>query len=338
MENYVSVEVGCLRFLDSYRFLSSNLDKLDKSINCFPIMDENGHDDELFKKKLAYPYEYLNLSDIQEPLNLTKENFWSTLKQTTPPDAEINRTQEIIQKFRVKNGQELTIIYFKMDVLQLADVFETFVEKATLEYGINPWYSYFLPGYTWKAGLKLTNIKLDFIKDKDLLLLLLENNIFGGISSVMGPRYIESDEKTKLLYSDPNNHYGWAMSQYLPTGDFKKIKFGCDEDYEYDELLIDEIKEDILNTPDDNEYGYFIECDLEYQAEIKEKTENFPLCPYQTKADPELFTKYINSVKQPNYKPTEKLMCDLTNKQKYMIHYRMKVTKIHTIYRFKQSL
>ena len=40
-------------------------------------------------------------------------------------------------------------------------------------------------------------------------------------------------------------------------------------------------------------------------------------------------------------------MCDLTNKQKNMIYYRMftfytkmglKVTKIHTIYRFKQSL
>ena len=137
------------------------------------------------------------------------------------------------------------------------------------------------------------------------------------------------------------------MSQYLPFGDFEKIKFGCDEDYEYDDLLIDEIKEDILNTPDDNENGYFIECELEYSAEIKENTENFPLCPYQTKADTELFTTFMNSVKQPNYKPTKKLMCDLTNKQKDMIHYRMfkfytkmgmKVTHIHTIYRFKQSL
>ena len=54
----------------------------------------------------------------------------------------------------------------------------------------------------------------------------------------------------------------------------------------------------------------------------------------------------MNSVNQPNYKPTSKLMCDVTNKSKYMIHYRMfkfylnqgmKVTKIHTIYRFKQS-
>ena len=199
MENYVSVQVGCLRFLDSYRFLSTNLDKLVKSINSFPIMDENGLDDELFKKKLAYLYEYLNLSNFQEPLNLTKEDFWSTLKQTTPPDEEFNRTQEIIKKFNVKNGQELTMLYLKLDVLQLADVFENFVEKATLEYGINPLYSYSLPGYTCKAVLKLTKIKLDFIKDKDLLL-LLENNIRGGISSVMGPRYIESDENTKLLH------------------------------------------------------------------------------------------------------------------------------------------
>ena len=174
-----------------------------------------------------------------------------------------------------------------MDVLQLTDVFENFVETSTLMYGINPLYSYSLPGYTWKAGLKLTNIKLDFIKDTDLLL-LLEKNIRGGILSVMGPRYIESDENTKLLYIEANNLFGWAMCQYFPTGDFKKIKFGCDEDY--DELLIDEIKEDIISTPDDNEIGYFIECDLEYPAEIEEKTENFPLCPYQTKADPDLFS------------------------------------------------
>ena len=105
-----------------------------------------------------------------------------------------------------------------MDVLQLTEVFENFVEKSTLEYGINPLYGYSLPGCTWKAGLKLTKIKLDFIKNKQLLL-LLENNIRGGISSVMGPRFIESNENTKLLYIDANNLYGWAMSQYLPTGD-----------------------------------------------------------------------------------------------------------------------
>ena len=131
----------------------------------------------------------------------------------------------------------------------------------------------------------MTKIKLDFIKEKHLLL-LLENNIRERISSIMGDRYLEADKNTKLLYIDASNLYGWAMSQYLPTGDFKKIKV-LEID---DSVLLDEIKEVIINTPDDNEYGYFIECDLEYPAEIKEKTENFPQCPYQTKSDPNLFS------------------------------------------------
>ena len=98
MENYVSVQVGCSRFLDSYRFLSTNFHTLVKSIESFLIKHENGLDDELIKKKLAYPYEVFTLSKFQEPLNLTNKDFLSTLKQTTSPDEEINRTQEIIKK------------------------------------------------------------------------------------------------------------------------------------------------------------------------------------------------------------------------------------------------
>ena len=220
-------------------------------------MDENGFTDELFRKKLAYPYEKFTLDNFQEArsfaLNLTKEDFWSTLKQTTAPDVETNRTQEIIKKYNPKNGQELTMLYLKMDVLQLADVFENFVEKSTLEYGINPLYSYSLPVYTWKVGLKLTNINLDFIKDTEFLL-LLETNIRGGIPSVIEPRYIKSDENTKFLYIDANNLYGWAMSQYLPTSNFEKLYFP--EEYELEQIV-----EDMTFIPDDNDYGYFIDCD-----------------------------------------------------------------------------
>ena len=36
---------------------------MQSAANTFPLLDENGLDDELFKKKLAYPYEYLNLSN-----------------------------------------------------------------------------------------------------------------------------------------------------------------------------------------------------------------------------------------------------------------------------------
>ena len=265
MEDYVSIQVGCLRFLDSYRFLSNSLDKLVKSLDSLPIMDENGFIDELFKKKLAYPYEYFNLDNFDKPLNLTKEDYWSTLTQWYPSDDDMKRTQELIDKNKIKNGRKLTMLYLKMDVLQLADVFENFVESSTREYKINPLYSYSLPGYTWKAGLKLTNIKLDFIKDKELLL-LLENNIRGGISSVMGDRHVQSDENKQILEIDANNLYGWAMSQYLPTGEFEILPLNpCNYTDNYN---LEHLVEDLLQIPDDNEYGFFIECDLEYPAEI----------------------------------------------------------------------
>ena len=74
-----------------------------------------------------------------------------------------SRTRNINEKFDIENGQELTMLYLKMDVLQLADVFENFVETSTLMYGINPLYSYSAQGYTWKDGLKFTNFELECI-------------------------------------------------------------------------------------------------------------------------------------------------------------------------------
>ena len=66
------------------------------------------------------------------------------------------------------------------------------------------------------------------------------------------------------------------------------------------------------------EYGFFVECDLKHPADFKEKIENFPVCPYQVEAKCELFSEYMNFVKQPKYKPTQKLVCDLTNEQKHL--------------------
>ena len=91
--------------------------------------------------------------------------------------------------------------------------------------------------------------------------MLLENNIRGGIGSVMGCRYVKSDENKKIIYMDAKNLYGHSMSQLLP---FDEIRF------EKDICL-----EEVLNTADDTEVGFIFEVDLEYPDSIKTKQRIF---------------------------------------------------------------
>ena len=218
-EQYISVTYGYIRFINSYRFLSSSLDSLVKTlvdnshktlkdfeeeivdndeilnnINKIKMLieedkykndsikdlkkdypDENNELEEslldymgendlkilktefpdkwkYLTKKLAYPYEFFNcIEDYQKPVNnLKKEHVFSKLKNKCPDDEEIERTKEIIKIFDIKNGEELTEIYLKSDVLLLACVFEKFIKVSVGEFGINPLYCVNLPGYTWQ--------------------------------------------------------------------------------------------------------------------------------------------------------------------------------------------
>ena len=335
-EEYISVTYGSIRFIDSYRFLSSGLDSLVKNLDedDFKILKKEFPDNwQYLNKILAYPYEYFNsIDDYKKPIhNLENKDFFSKLKNKCPDDKEIDRTREIIKKFNIKNGKELTELYLKSDVISLADVFEKFIKISVEEFGINPLYCVSLPGYTWQCGMKYTDIKLQTLQDKDMIL-LLENNIRGGISSIMGHRYMKSNENKKILYFDANNLYGHSMSEPLP---YDEIKF--DKNIEL---------EDILNTPDDSDIGYFIEVDLKYPDNIKQKTKNFPFAPENKKINPDNFNDYMNEIKPDTYIQSSKLICDWSNKKNYLIHYRMLkfyirhgmvVDKIQNIISFRQS-
>ena len=185
--------------------------------------------------------------------------------------------------------------------------------------------------------MKYTDINLQTLQDKDLIL-LIENNIRGGISSVMGDRYVKSDENKKISYMDATNLYGHSMSQFLPYDEIEMWHGHPDKYWKW----LDEI----LNTPDDSEIGYFLEVDLKYPDDIKQKTKYFPFCPENKKIDSNKYNEYMNSIKPENYAKSKKLICDWTDKKKYLIHYRMLkfyvrhgmvVEKVHEIISFKQS-
>ena len=119
-------------------------------------------------KKLVYPYEYFNsIDNYQNSVNkLQKEDFFSKLKNKCPDNDEIERTKETIELFDIKNGEKLTELFCKSDVILLVDVIDKFVKVSFEGYGIYPLYCVNLPGYTYQCALKYTDIKLQPLQDK----------------------------------------------------------------------------------------------------------------------------------------------------------------------------
>ena len=139
--------------------------------------------------------------------------------------------------------------------------------------------------------------------------------------------------KKNIVYIDANNLYGFGMSQPLPYDNIK---------LETDNVCLEEI----LNTPDDNDIGYFLEVDLEYPYKIRQKTKHFPFAPENKTVSKNDFRPYMKSILPKNYVSHKKLICDWTDKRNYLIHYRMlkfyvrhgmKIKQVHRVISFKQN-
>ena len=343
-EEYMSVNYSCIKFLDSMRFLTTSLEKLTETLKDDDYIHLKKHFPNhwmLFKNKLAYPYEvYKTLEDYERPiedlLKAGNEAYYSKTKNEIPDQIEIDRTNEIIKLFNIRNGRELTELYNKADVILPADIFEKFIEVSETEFGINPLYNISLPGTTWSNGLKYTRIELELIKNVDLFQ-MFEHGIRGGISGIFGDRYIESDNNTKILHVDMNNLYGFAMLFHLPTGNFQI--------YENNSITKSFINK-VLNTHDCSNIGYVLIVDLIYPDNIKYKSKNFPFCPENKTINPNIYTEYMKEHEPKPHRPTSKLICDQTDKEYYIVHYRnlkfylrvgMIIKKVHRIVSFDQS-
>ena len=80
----------------------------------------------------------------------------------------------------------------------------------------------------------------------------------------------EYDEKAPSKYTmslHANNLYGWAMSQYLPTGGFKW-------------LTAKEInKIDLAKYKEDSKKGLILDVNMEYPQKLHDLHNDYPLAP-----------------------------------------------------------
>ena len=319
-------------FKDSLKFMSSSLGAL---VNNLPkdafknlLKYFTPKQAEILKQKGFYPYEYM---DSIEKFNDTKpppqEAFYSKLSGKGISEKNYKHVWNVWNTFKMKKFKEYHELYNITDVLLLADVFENFRDICLKIYGLDPVYYFTAPGLAWDACLKITDIDLELLSDYDMLL-MFEKGIRGGISIIsnrygeannkyMGKGFNENKPSKYLMYLDANNLYGCAMSEKLPTHGFKWLTGG-------------EIEKIYENRHNLNKMPCILEVDLEYPKNLHDLHNDYPLCPEKVKCK--------NGV--------EKMIPNLRDKEKYVIHYKnliqcldmgLKIKHIHNGIKFVES-
>ena len=218
-------------------------------------------------------------------------------------------------------------MYLKTDVLLLADIFENFRDTCLEHYKLDPAHFYTAPGLAWIAALKYTGIKLELLTrlgyaadvrerysrwyHRQCIDMQRQTTNTWEISTIL------KEESSYLQYLDANNLYGWAMSQDLPTGNFK-----------WEKNVEKFTAKKIANLVKRNGKGYLLEVDVEYPTELHDKHNDLPFLPEKMK---------INKV--------EKLIPNLCDKEKYLVHIRaldqalkhgLILKKVHRVISFQQ--
>ena len=320
MEKYMAFMLGNnLVFLDSFKFMSSSLDKLvnnitkcgkcdtcdpgkcikqhinnrgkiiphktslpcGECINCKnvdkvcmnPNYDNLKYTSKMFKgdklgmmaRKGVYPYDYMDSFDKFNEKLPPKEEFYSILNDEHISDEDYEHAQNVWKTLGCKTMGDYHDYYLTSDVVLLSDVFENFRKTCLEYYKLDPCHYFTSPGLSWDAMLKITNIELELMTDIDMLQ-FIEKGLRGGISYIANRhgkannKYMkEYDEKAPskyIMYFDANNLYGWAMSQYLPTGRFRWMT----------QKQINKIN--LAMYKEDSEKGFIAEVDLEYPEEL----------------------------------------------------------------------
>jgi len=309
-----------IRFLDSFRFMASGLDKLTANLNSEQLKhtrEEFGEDCELLLRKGVFPYDWF---DSFEKLNETKlppkEAFYSKLYNSEISDLDCEYAQKVRNHFEMKTFRKYHDLYMKLDFLLLTEVFENFRGICMDNYELDSCWYFTAPGLAWDACLKKTGVELELLNDLDVHL-MFEKGIRGGVSMISN-RYAKANNKymknfdpskpSKFIqYLDASNLYGWAMSQPLPVRNFNWMS----------EAQLENWKE----FSDQDGKGCILEVDLEYPKELHDLHNDYPLAPERL---------MVNKV--------EKLIPNLNNTKRYVLHYhnltqcremKLKITKIH---------
>ena len=345
-EKYMAFNIGKhLSFIDSFAFMSSSLDKLAGNLEDRDFIYTKDYFTDpvqfnLMKRKGVYPYDYMDsfskFNDTELP---QREDFYSLLTDNNISEDDYSHAKNVWNTFNLQNMGEYHDLYLKTDILLLTDVFENFRKTCLTYYKLDPLHYITSPGLAWDAMLKMIGINLELITDIDMQL-FIEKGLRGGISYIAhrhaeaNNKYMKNFDPDKLIsyimYLDANNLYGWAMSQPLPSRNFRWVE-----------------SNNVI--PKRKGVGHIYEVDLEYPEELHDLHNDYPCAPEKIKVTDDMFSDYCREIKN-KFKVSSgnvnKLIPTLNDKKNYVLHEEnlklylslgLKLKKIHRVLEFSEK-
>ena len=160
-KRYISFDVGRLKILDSMQFLSCGLNKLAEQLSddqfkhlktAYPVHWK------LLSKKGIYCYDYMNSMERFDETSLpSKEHFFNRLYDRHVSEEQY-KYAGVCETLKCNTMKDYHNHYLITDILLLADVFENFRKMSLEIYGLDPIHYYSLPGLSWDAMLKYTDV------------------------------------------------------------------------------------------------------------------------------------------------------------------------------------
>ena len=155
-------------------------------------------------------------------------------------------------------------------------------------------------------------------------------------TKIEGPELDPSVSNTQRTQLHETCSYCYVVVRCCTTGDFQLVD-DCGR-----------LAETITEHPADSREGYILEVNLEYPGELHDVHNAYPLASERTAIKKEWMSEYQHSLLGVGVAPSEveKLVPNLHNKDRYVLHYRnlhlyqslgMRLTKVHRALRFQQS-
>ena len=320
-----------LRFIDSLQFVNAPLKRLVNNLDKVNDLMLTNHisqlPDYVCNSKGIYPYSYAkSFADLEQVLDDLPpiDAFYDVLsEQVNVSKDEHEVASRIWRDLGCATLKDYMMIYLKLDVFLLADVFETFRFTVKAEDdGLDPLHFFSIPGLSWSSALKTMSRPLQLLDDATMYQ-FFESGIRGGMTFVNKHR-VTANDNTNILYIDINNLYGWALSYKLPCSEFTWIV----DDQVLSNLV--HVRLPLMNV-ETCEVGYIFEVDLHTPEHLHDKLDQLPPAPI---------------TQRPPNSTVTKLLLTHEDKHHYVVHFALLqfyislgviVTAVHRAVSFQQE-